>query len=209
MNRLFFFILLLPLWLSAQQQPMTAKESELFRQKVTEATKRVNSIACDFIQNKEMSVLAEQITSKGKFFYRKEKMLRWEYTDPFPYLIIINRDQIYVRDDNRENRVNIQSNRFFRELNTIIIGAVSGTLLNDEKNFRASFSDAGTAYAVVLVPQSAKIRETLNEIVLYFSKTDYTVEKLVMREASGDFTRIEFSARKLNQPIPNEKFIIP
>jgi outer membrane lipoprotein-sorting protein len=211
MNNLVRFLLLiiLPVWSFAQSQPMTAKEAAIFKVKVAEATKKVTTIQSDFTQEKEMSVLAEKIVTKGKFYYKKEKMLRWEYTDPFPYLIIINKEQLLVRDEDKENRINIQSNKFFRELNTIIIGAVSGTLLNDEKNFKPSFADDKTSYVTVLIPQSAKIRESLSEIVLYFNKTDYTVEKLVMREASGDYTRILFTNRKLNQPIPDERFAIP
>lgn len=181
----------------------------MIRQKVQETAKRTNTIESDFIQEKEMSVLSEKITSKGKFYFKKEKKLRWEYTDPFPYLIIINNDQMLVKDDNAEKQVNVQSNKIFREINGVILGAVQGTLLGDTKKFQSSYSDARNWYAVKLIPQNSKIKESLSEIILYFNKNDYSVERLVMREASGDYTRIEFRAKKINQPIADEKFLIP
>lgn len=193
----------------SQQQQIPPKEIEIIRQKVHEAAKRANTIESNFVQEKEMSVLSEKITSSGIFYFKKEKKLRWEYTDPFPYLIIINNNQMFVKDDNTENRINMQSNKVFREINNVILGAVQGVLLNDQKNFQASYSDARTWYVVKLIPQAAKIKESLSEIILYFNKMDYSVERLLMREGSGDYTRIEFRDKKINLPIDDEKFRIP
>jgi len=195
--------------IAQQQQLIPLKEAELIRQKVEEAAKHTLTIQSEFIQTKEMSVLAEKIVSQGKFYFKKEKKLRWEYTSPFPYRIILNNDRMLVKDDNAENAVNIQSNKVYREINGVILGAIQGTLLSDRKKFQAAFSDARTCYAVKLTPQSPKLKESISEIVLYFNKTDYTVDRLVMREVSGDYTRIEFKEKKINQPIADENFFIP
>ncbi len=204
------FFLLTAIFCAAQQpQPIPPKEAGMIRLKVQEAAKNSITIESDFIQEKEMSVLSEKIVSKGKFYFKKEKKLRWEYTTPFPYLIIINEDQMLVKDDNSENRMNIQSNKVLREINNVILGAVQGTLLDDQKRFNTSFADARTWYSAKLTPKSSKLAESIREIVLYFNKNDYSVERLVMREASGDYTRIEFKDRKLNKPISDEKFLIP
>ena len=191
----------------AQNRPLTLKESENFRNKVQETTRKTTSIESDFTQEKEMSMMAEKITSTGKFYFRKEKMLRWEYMKPFPYLIIISNDVMYVVDDNKENKINLQSNKVFREINNIILGAVQGTLLNDQKNFKTTLSDNHTYYLAALFPQSSNLRETLREIDIYFNKTDYSVEQLIMHEASGDYTKITFTSKKMNQPISDEKFL--
>lgn len=191
----------------SQKRALTPKETENFMGKVQDACRNSLSIESDFTQEKEMSLLSEKITSSGKFFFKKEKMVRWEYTAPYPYLIIINNDIMYVIDDDKKNKVNLQSNRIFREINNIILGAVQGTLLNDPKNFKATLFDTRSFYLATLFPQSPKLKETLSEIDIYFNKTDYTVEQLIMREASGDYTRIEFSSKKLNQSIADEKFL--
>ncbi|MCK9422862.1 MAG: outer membrane lipoprotein carrier protein LolA [Bacteroidales bacterium] len=204
---LFLFSILISPATFSQRRVLTPKEAENLREKVQEACRNTISIESDFTQEKEMSLLSEKITSSGKFFFKKEKMLRWEYTAPYPYLIIINNDIMYVIDDDKENKVNLQSNRVFREINNIILGAVQGTLLNDPKNFKATLFDTRSLYLATLFPQSPKLKETLNEIDLFFNKTDNTVEQLIMREASGDYTRIEFHSKKLNQPIADEKFL--
>ena len=53
---------------------------------------------------------------------------------------------------------------------------------------------------------SEKIKD--KNIHLYIDKTDYAVLKVRMIEPGDDYTNIEFSNRKTNQPIGDEKFIV-
>ena len=142
--RLILMFLLLPVLAVtrlAQTRPLSSADAVQVSKRISEASKNILSIEANFIQTKELSVIKEKIISRGIFYFKKEKMLRWEYTDPFPYLIIFNNDRIYVKDEDRENHINIQSNKVFREINNILIGAVKGTLLSDSKNFQCSITD--------------------------------------------------------------------
>ena len=51
-------------------------------------------------------------------------------------------------------------------------------------------------------------KDFLKVIQLYIDKTDYAVVKVKMIEPSDDYTMIDFSNRKTNQPIGDEKFIV-
>jgi len=192
----------------AQHNPMQKKDADRVKQYITEATIKITTIQSEFIQEKELSVLSEKIISKGIFYFKKERQLRWEYLDPFKYLIIINNDNLLVRDDNKENRFNLQSNKVFREINKIIMGAVQGTLMNDVKNFNSSIYDENSFYLCKLIPLNSKVKESISEIWLYFNKNDYTVDELELRESSGDYTRISFVSKQLNPPLSDEKFSV-
>jgi outer membrane lipoprotein-sorting protein len=167
-----------------------------------------HSITCDFTQEKEMSLISEKLFSSGKFFLKKEKMLRWEYLSPFSYIIVIKNDQISIKDDNKVNQFNTQSNKVFSEINRVILGSIQGTLLSDEKNFKASYFEGPAGWVVKLQPLSSRLRESLSEIVIWFDRKDYTVNRLDMHEPGGDQTRINFSSKKLNQPIADEVFTV-
>ena len=195
--------------LLAQTKPLSPTDAQEVRKRIGEAAKSISCVESQFTQTKELNVIREKIISKGMFYFKKQKLLRWEYTDPFPYLIIFNNDKIYVKDEDKENHISLQSNKVFREVNNILIGAVQGTLLSDSKNFACNIFDLHDQFEAVMIPVNPRIKETLSEISLYFNKSDYTVDKLIMREASGDYTRIEFSGKKLNQNVPDAKFIIP
>ncbi|MCX6284794.1 MAG: outer membrane lipoprotein carrier protein LolA [Bacteroidetes bacterium] len=197
------------MFLQAQTKPLSPTDAMDVRKKISEAAKLTLCLEAQFTQTKELSVIKEKIISKGNFYFKKEKLLRWEYTDPFPYLIIFNNDKVFVKDEDKENHINLQSNKVFREVNNILIGAVQGSLLSDTKNFDCSIFDLRDEYQATMIPVNLRIKETLSEIILYFNKSDYTVDKLIMREVSGDYTRIEFSGKKINQNVPDAKFNIP
>ena len=84
---------------------------------------------------------------------------------------------------------------------------MQGSLFKDTKNFTSTLSDTRSLYLAVLIPQSPRLRESISQIAIYFDKTDYSVEKLIMQEASGDNTKIFFTSKKMNLPIPDEKFL--
>ena len=193
---------------SAQEKPMDAASVALLKIHVKEVAQSTKTLSCDFIQEKEMSMLAEKITSRGKFCLKKEKMLRWEYLQPFSYLIVINNDQIYIKDEHKVNQFNVQTNKVFLEINRVILGSIQGTLLTDEQNFRATYFETPGAWVVKLTTLAPKLKEALSEIVIYFDHKDYTVKRLDMNEPGGDCTKITFTEKKINQPIPDEKFVV-
>ena len=193
---------------SAQEKPMDAASVASLKIHVKEVAQSTKTLSCDFIQEKEMSMLAEKITSRGKFCLKKEKMLRWEYLQPFSYLIVINNDQIYIKDEHKVNQFNVQTNKVFLEINRVILGSIQGTLLTDEQNFRATYFETPGAWVVKLTTLAPKLKEALSEIVIYFDHKDYTVKRLDMNEPGGDCTKITFTEKKINQPIPDEKFVV-
>jgi len=203
---------MLPWWsgleVFAQNRPVSEANAGILRTKIKEVAQSTQTISSDFTQEKEMGMVREKIISKGKFYFKREKMLRWEYMQPYAYLIIIRNDQISIRDDNKVNQFNLQSNRVFQEINRIITGSIRGTLLEDEKNFMASFSENLSSWVVTLKTLTPKLKESLTEIVIFFDRKDYSVTRLEMYEPGGDCTRINFTGRKLNQPIDDEKFLI-
>ena len=175
---------------------------------VKAASALTTTLESEFTQEKEMSIMKDKILSRGKFYFKKEKLLRWEYTSPYSYLIIINNDRISVKDEQKTSNFSMQSNKVFAEINNIIMGSVQGTLLSDEKNFSASFSGTADAYIARLKPLSQKMKESLNEIIIWFDRSDYSVTKLEMIEPNKDCTRIVFTGIKHNIPIPDEKFMV-
>lgn len=198
-----------PLLVFPQNKPMDEPAIEVLKVRIRDAAQKTQTIVSDFLQEKEMSMIKEKIISTGKFYFKKEKMLRWEYLQPFSYLIVIRNDQISIRDENKVNQFNVQSNKVFREINRVILGSIRGTLVSDEQNFHASFFSNATTWMVKLKPLSPKLRESLSGIVICFDRKDCSVDRIEMIEPGGDCTKINFMDKKLNQPIADEKFMVP
>ncbi|MCU0460849.1 MAG: outer membrane lipoprotein carrier protein LolA [Bacteroidales bacterium] len=201
-----FTLLIVVVSLQAQESFKPMSDIPGFKVRLETMSKSTLSIACDFVQEKNLVVLSEKIISKGVFFFRKENKIRWEYTQPYRYLIIISNGRLYTRDDKNQKVYDIESNKMFQEMNRFISGCIQGDILKNERDYATEYFESSTRYLVKLVPREEKMRQMLNEVNIWFDKNDLTVSGLKMVESGEDYTKIIFLNKKLNTEIPLEKF---
>jgi outer membrane lipoprotein-sorting protein len=192
--------------LPAQESFRPMSDAEAFKEKLVTASASVKTISSDFIQEKNLSVLSEKIISKGSFCFKKENNIRWEYTEPYKYLIIISNNQLLMRDEKNRKQLDIQSNPLFQEMNKFISGCIQGDILKNDKDYTKEYFENSRSYYVKLVPKAEKMKQMLNEVHIWFDKNDLTVTGIKMVESGNDYTQIEFINKTLNTEIPLEKF---
>ena len=205
---LFLFQLMIAQSSNGQDTLNSMKDPEAFRKNMLESAARITNISSDFIQLKHLSFLEEEVESQGVFYYQKEDKLRWEYKDPFFYLIIFNGDNILIQDDNKTNVYDAASGRLFKEINNIMITMVDGSILESD-NFQISYFEKPGNYILELIPKDENMKEFLARILIYIEPVNYTADELFMIERSGDFTQIRFVNKQLNEDIPQHIFDIP
>jgi outer membrane lipoprotein-sorting protein len=192
--------------LQAQNVYKPLNDIEAFKNKLADKIQSTNTISCDFVQEKNLVILSEKIISNGRFFYKKTNNIRWEYTEPYRYLIIISKDQLLTRDDKNQKQYDIQSNKIFKEMNRFISGCIQGDILKNDKDYTIAYFENSDQYYVRLVPRAEKMRQMLNELQIWFDKGDLTISGLKLIESGEDYTMINFINKKLNLDIPLEKF---
>jgi outer membrane lipoprotein-sorting protein len=205
-----FLILILLSCLSSLSSAQDTEETPLkdparIIEQVSIFSQKTTSIIADFTQVKDMSFLEEKVTSSGKFYFEKEKKLRWEYTEPFSYVIILNGDRIRIIDEGKAKDFDAGANRMFLEISNVMTGMVNGTLLSSDQ-FSTTWFEAPGYYLARLVPAGTEMKDYLERIELKLNKTDYSVEELKMFEKSGDFTQIIFRNKRLNETVPADIF---
>jgi outer membrane lipoprotein-sorting protein len=200
------FLLALVMRAGAQVPASPMKDVAAFRQKLATVTAGIHTVESDFIQEKKLSILTNSLVSKGQFWFKRENNIRWEYLQPYKYLIIISQDKIFIKEEKDQKQYDIQSNRMFQEMNKFISGCIQGDILKNEKEYKIGYFEDGRYYFVTLVPVSEKMRQMLNEIQIWFDRTDLTVARIRMLESGGDYTKIDFVSKKVNTDIPIEKF---
>lgn len=180
---------------------------KLLEKKVLEYSKKVGTIKSDFIQIKHLEALEVTVESKGKFWFKKENFLRWEYIEPYKYVIAIKNGTFTINDGKKTSSYDTESNKVFKEINNLIISSVRGNLLMDG-NFAVEAFESETQYKVKLVPKIAQMKEVLSQIEMYFEKSDMSVSKVKMIEDEDNYTEIKFTNRKFNEDIPTETFTV-
>ncbi len=178
-----------------------------FKTQFAAASQKINTIKSDFIQEKNLSVLTDKITSKGKFWFKKDNLVRMEYTQPFTYLMIINGTNIYVKDSQKENKVSAKSNKLFQQINKIMVDCVRGEALNSS-DFTVKIFEGNNTYLAELTPVNKNMQALFRNINIIVEKKDFGVSKIEMHEPSGDNTIISFINRELNTTLADALFTI-
>lgn len=189
------------------QNYKAVKDADLAAVEIKSASAGIQSLHSSFEQLKHLSFLEEDVVSKGSFFFKREKNVRWEYVEPYAYLIIIKGEQILIDNDGKKNTYNAGSNQLMKEINDIMVGIVTGDLLSSNK-FVVSYFENETHYILKLLPQLDGMKSFINEIHLEINKTDFTVDQMKFLEQTDDFTLIRFKDKILNADIPDEIFSI-
>jgi outer membrane lipoprotein-sorting protein len=183
----------------------SVKDTAALKARIEQMSKAISTIESDFTQEKNLSVLSEKVVSKGHFIFKKENMLRWEYNVPYKYLIVINKDKIWIKDDKKTSKYDMNSNKVFREINDIMLSCVQGNIFKSGK-FKVVYFENEKYYKLELTPLQKTMKESLKKINMYFDKNVTSVSKLDMIEPNDDYTTLEFINKKLNGPVQDNIF---
>lgn len=208
MNKLFFIVFLMLVCSSVKAQPagyVSVKNVAVFKSQFATASQNINSIKADFQQEKNLSMLSDKIVSKGKFWFKKENKVRMEYTQPFQYLMILNNNNIYIKDGQKENKIAASSNKLFQQVNKIVVDCVRGTAFSNT-DFKVNVFESKTTYLIELTPVAKNLQQVFKNINVITDKTDYSVNTIVMNEVSGDNTTIHFINKEINTNLNDALF---
>lgn len=172
---------------------------------IQETLQSTTTLKSDFVQEKELSVMSETIVSEGSFYFKKENKIRWEYTTPYPYTIIINNNDVVIDDEGEISEYDINSNKVFQQVHEIMEACLKGTIVYD-KRYDQSFYENESTVKAILHPKEKNIRDYITSIEIYLSKKDFTVEKIIISDAESDRTVIRFKNTTVNADIPDHTF---
>lgn len=205
-NTVFFLLSLISVGVSGQNfKPI--ENTVAFKKRFEEESKKITSIKSDFTQEKVMTLLTEKIVSRGEFSFKRTDKVRIEYKTPYSYLMIINGNQMFSKDGNRESRVNVSSNKMFRQVNRIIVDCVQGTILYN-KDFSSNILENESFYSLELTPQTKTLKDFFQLIRIQIEKKDYSVSVIELNEQGGDKTTMRFSNKHFNQTLSDEIFTL-
>jgi outer membrane lipoprotein-sorting protein len=197
---------LFPLVAWAQPKGYTSvKNTTTFETELSNANAGIRTINSDFSQTKNMALLAEKVKSKGKFYFMKEDKIRIEYTQPFSYILVMNKGQVLVKDEQKTSKVNTKNSKALQSVNRIMIDCMRGTILSNP-DFKASVFESGNSYLIALIPSQAAMKIMFSGIDIYLTKKQFEVTRLVMKENGGDLTDMNFSNAQHNQPLNETLF---
>ena len=118
----------------------------------------------------------------------------------------MNDNKVVLKKNGRNDVIDINQNKMFREIARLIMNTVVGKSLGDGKTFKASVKETPSEWTVTLVPQKKEMKQMWTTIVLTFSRSQQMISKVRMCEKNGDYTLIEMKNVKQNKPVSDAHF---
>jgi outer membrane lipoprotein-sorting protein len=189
-----------------------SSDAAKWRKTVSENASNIGSIKSSFKQVKTLSFLSQKVTSGGRFFFEKSESgnrLKWEYTTPFVYTVVINGNSITMKDGQKITSFDMSTSRVFQEINEIMVASLNGTILSDNRNFLFDILETGRELKISMTPvKGTSLSEYFRNINMVMDKSDFTVSMLTMVEITGDSTELFFTDKKLNGKIDESEFSV-
>lgn len=195
------FISMLPIVSMAQS------EADIIKQ-IDRANAEMKSLECDFVQTKHLKLLNDKMVSYGKMYYQQPSQLRWEYSKPYTYVFILNSNQVLLKNAQREDVVDVNNNKMFKEIVRLMMGSVVGSFLSDDKSFDVKITTSGNEWVATLLPLKRDMKQMWTKLVLHFDSAQKRVSQVEMFEPSGDYTTIELKNIRQNAAINPAVFSI-
>ena len=175
--------------------------------KIAGSASQLKTLAGDFIQEKHLSMLNNILTSKGRFYYKREDKLRWELTDPITSGFAVNGEKaIRWKDDSKRTQTfQVQQVPFIKVFTDQVFAWAKADFKKLEKRYRIQVIGAEPA-DLKLFPKSSQEKNSLNHIRIVFALDTSHVQMVEVHEPDGDFTLIRFLNIKINRPLPDNLF---
>lgn len=208
MKRLYIYCLLtLICLLQANAQMKKLKDVDAFNKRVVQEAVSAKSIESDFTQIKHLDLFNENITSKGKFYYKQNDKISLDYSSPTKYLIVINGDKLKIVSDGKKNIVSLKSNKIMAEMRGMLTACMSGNISQISGYSMDYFEDANS-YLIKIKPTNKSVQAYISGFDIYMDKTDMSVSKLRISENATDYTDYLFQNKKFNTLTDDKNFLV-
>jgi len=171
----------------------------------------VTAIEADFVQEKQLSVLNHKLTITGHFALLKPDKLVWIVREPVKYAIRIEGEEIrqWDEDTNKVQVIHLGGDPTFQAVNQQLQAWFMGDYKTLGDNYEADLIGEHPLQLAFIPKGNGMLSKVIKQVDLTFGKGESYIDKMVIRESSGDVTNLQFKNIQLNQPIPKEIWEIP
>ena len=190
---------------SAQVQLSVEQQKELISS-VTKITSSMQTMKCNFIQQKTTAMLMEPTVSKGVMYYVSPDKMRWEYIEPYSFALVFNGEKIIRIREGKAEVLEANQGKMYKSLADLMIGCVLGNKLFDTSAFDMVFYDEGSFWKMEMTPKRRDMKRMINQLVFCFDKTKSIVSQVEYIESNGDTTMIRFEDVQMNEIVETSLF---
>ena len=171
---------------------------------IRRAADQIESISAEFVQEKQLPILARPLISTGTFHFRKPDALRWEYLQPVRNILLMYKGSLYRYRDSGEGLKTDAGDG---------LQAMQFVMAEIANWFKGRF-DTSQMFAarlesdrkIVLSPKDVSFSKVIQKIELQLADRPGLIDTVTIYESEDSFTRLTFKNAVLNWDIPENLF---
>jgi len=159
-------------------------------QQLTDISQSPEILSGQFIQEKYLAELDINLSSSGKFEYKKNKVIQWQTLEPIENLLTMTPQSI-ISQQGKQTLLDLQadSNPLVSLLSELFFSVLTAQWQDLALYFTFTGSIDDGCWKIELVPKDATFTQVINRIEL---QGDSLLRQLTFYEINGDHTEITF-----------------
>lgn len=172
-------------------------------ERIGAASRNLQTILSDFVQEKHLAVLKNPLLSKGRFGYQKPDTLYWEVVEPAKtgFSVTGGKAKRWASDQKSFQTFSVEKEPLIKAIVEQIFAWARADFPWLEKRYRITVTDEKPT-ELKLVPLSSNEKKYISYLLVMFSEQWAQLNAVEIHEISGDFTRITFINMLQNNPLP-------
>jgi outer membrane lipoprotein-sorting protein len=165
------------------------------------------TIVSDFEQERRWGLLDSVASSRGRFFFKREDRMRWEFSEPIMsgFSLNGNRGKRWSAATNSEERFDLVRMPFIKVFTDQVFAWARADLISLQRAYRVEVVGEHPA-DLKLVPLLSQMKEHVDHMRIVFTDDSRHVRLIEITETDGDFTRIRFFNTLTNQILSDDLF---
>jgi len=197
MKRLFCFLTLAVLSFAQSAQEVAMRVENTLRS--------FQSFQANFEQLYYSATVSMPLHEKGKLYFKKPNLMKWEYQDPEEKVFLIKDDLFW--DYNKEEKQLIKYDLSRGEFNSEVLFLLSGQVALRDRYFvelNPFPTENPNTLQIKLTPKDEEYADTF--LLLEIDEKTWFIQTLISFDWTGNKTEFRFSRIKTNINLPNRTF---
>jgi len=187
---------------------LEGSERERFLDELEARMAARTTVVAEFEQEKVLALFEDPLVTHGAILFAAPDRLRWETRSPFRSILVVAGDDVAKFEFVREEQRKLELGRSKDPL-LAVMGQIRGWFLGRfdrrQKTYRMRVAREPRPL-IVLEPAEGGLRKSLGAVEVYLTAELDAVQRVVVRETSGDHTTMTFSEKRRDVAIPAAYF---
>jgi outer membrane lipoprotein carrier protein len=192
---------------AARAAPPPALDDLLSR---LEASSRdLQSLGGEFTQRNRLKLFKQELRSKGRFYYRRPRQIRWEYLDPDPSTLVLDGNTATLRTPGAAPQVfDLARDATMRAIfDQLLLWIGPSSFAAARADYDLSVGGSAEQPTLSLVPKAGgAVARAFQRVELRLDGKTLLLRGILLVEKNGDEKEITFTRLARNPTLPADAF---